>query len=282
RRPSPAIRNAISMPSWTSPRASDRTLPISRVIARASRSLCWAMSAPNAYRISPRLGAGVRPHIGNAVSAALIAIATSALVPCWKRPTTSRVSAGLRLSNVAPEVESHHSPAMKWRKVGVSTALSVMASDALERCGDRSAATEAQRREPVAAVASGQLVEQRRDDPGTRRPDRVAERDRAAVDIDLVPVEAERTAVGEGLRGERLVDLDQVERLDRQLDPVEQTAHAFDGRQEQPLRLDLGLRVADDPGERREPEPLDGPLAGHDRRGRSVGDPGRVAGGDRA
>jgi hypothetical protein len=46
RRPSPAIRNAISMASWTSPRASGRTLPISRVIARASRSLCSASSAP--------------------------------------------------------------------------------------------------------------------------------------------------------------------------------------------------------------------------------------------
>ena len=48
RRPSPAIRKAMSMPSWTSPRASSMTLPISRVIARASRSLCSAMSAPNA------------------------------------------------------------------------------------------------------------------------------------------------------------------------------------------------------------------------------------------
>ena len=33
---------------------------------------------------------------------------------------TSRVSAGLWLSKVAPEVESHHSPAMKWRNVGGS------------------------------------------------------------------------------------------------------------------------------------------------------------------
>ncbi len=41
---------------------------------------------------------------------------------------TSRVSAGLRLSKVWPLVESHHSPAMKLRKVGVSTAVSVMAS----------------------------------------------------------------------------------------------------------------------------------------------------------
>ena len=58
-------------------------------------------------------GPGVRRHIGNAVSAALIARPTSLFVPCWKRPTTSRVSAGLRLSNVSPDDESHHSPAMK-------------------------------------------------------------------------------------------------------------------------------------------------------------------------
>ena len=50
----------MSMPSWTSPRASARTLPISRVIARASRSLLSRMSSPNAYRISPRFGAGRR------------------------------------------------------------------------------------------------------------------------------------------------------------------------------------------------------------------------------
>ena len=48
RRPSPAIRNAMSIPSWTSPRASARTLPISRVMARARRSLCWAIRAPKA------------------------------------------------------------------------------------------------------------------------------------------------------------------------------------------------------------------------------------------
>ena len=47
RRPSPAMRNAMSMPSWTSPRASASTLPISRVIARASRSLWSAINCPN-------------------------------------------------------------------------------------------------------------------------------------------------------------------------------------------------------------------------------------------
>src|SRR5689334_6841538 len=62
--------------------------------------------------ISPRFGAGVAFQRGSAISAALTAIATSAAVPCWKRPMTSRRSAGLRLSKVAPETLSTHSPAM--------------------------------------------------------------------------------------------------------------------------------------------------------------------------
>src|ERR1700741_3512039 len=78
------------------------------------------------------------------MSAARIAIATSAAVPCWNRPITSRVSAGLRLSNVAPDVESHHSPAMKcWNVGGVLasvvgealTAVSVMARSVDRRSG---------------------------------------------------------------------------------------------------------------------------------------------------
>ena len=154
-------------------------------------------------------------------------------------------------------------------------------ADALERHGDRAAAAEAQRREAVAALPARELVEQRRHDPGPARADRVAERDRPAVDVDLVPVEAELPAIGEGLGGERLVDLDQVERLDRQLDPVEQPADALDRGEEQPLRLDLGLGVADDPGQGLQAEPLDRALAGDDRRRGAVRDPGRVAGRDR-
>jgi hypothetical protein len=69
----------------------------------------------------------------------------------------------------------------------------------------------------------------------------MAEGDRAAVHIDLVPIEAEVPAVGENLRGERLVDLHEIERLDRQLDPVEKASDALDRGEEQPLRLDLRL-----------------------------------------
>ena len=99
--------------------------------------------------------------------------------------------------------------------------------DALDRHRDGAAATETQRGETVATLAPGELVEQRRDDPRSRRPDRMAERDRPAVDVDLVPVEAELPSIGERLGGEGLVDLDQVERLERQLDPVQQPLDAL-------------------------------------------------------
>ncbi len=118
RRPSPAMRKAMSIPSWTSPRVSARTLPISRVIARASRSLCSAISAPKAYRISPRFGAGVRRQVWNATSAARMARAASVASPAWNCPIRSRVSAGFRLSKVRPAVDSTHSPPMNRRNVG--------------------------------------------------------------------------------------------------------------------------------------------------------------------
>jgi len=42
-----------------------------------------------------------------------MAAAASAAFEAWKRPTTSRVSAGLTLSKVRPVTLSHHSPPMK-------------------------------------------------------------------------------------------------------------------------------------------------------------------------
>jgi len=154
-------------------------------------------------------------------------------------------------------------------------------SDPLERHRDRPAATEAERGEPVTALAALQFVEEGGNDPGPGGPDRVAEGDRSPVDVHLRPVEAELTAIGKRLRGERLVDLDEVERLDREVDPLEQPADTDHRGEEQPLRLDLGLGIADDPGERPQAEPLDRPFAHDHRGGRPVRDAGRIAGSDR-
>ena len=236
------------------------------------------------------MGAGVRRHIGQAVSAALMAIATSAVVPCWNRPTTSRVSAGLRLSNVSPDVESHPLPGDEVAEGRASRRRSRSCrrrgsarSDALERPsrptrrhrgtawrgrsgprgGCSSWSSVATIRAPLAPIGW----------PSAIAP---------PLTLTFDPVEAELAAVGQRLGGERLVDLDEVERLDRHLDPVEQAADALDRGEEQPLRLDLGLGVADDPGQRLQAEPLDGPFAGDDGRRGAVGDARRVAGRDRA
>ena len=79
RRPSPAMRNAMSMPSWTSPRASSRTLPISRVIGGRAAPCAPPCSAPKRYRISPRFGRRrALPASRTPSSAARMAFATSA------------------------------------------------------------------------------------------------------------------------------------------------------------------------------------------------------------
>jgi len=62
----------------------------------------------------------------------------------------------------------------------------------------------------VLAPPPDEFVEHRRDDAGARGADRVAEGDRAPVDVQAVVIEPEVAVTGEHLRGEGLVQLDQV------------------------------------------------------------------------
>src|SRR6476469_1713719 len=73
----------------------------------------------------------------------------------------------------------------------VRTAGRVSAVDAFDHRGDPLADADAHRREAVAAAGALQLMAQHRDQPGAAHPERVAERDRAAVHVDLVGVQAE-------------------------------------------------------------------------------------------
>ena len=73
------------------------------------------------------------------------------------------------------------------------------------------AAAAAQGGRTDAAAATLELEREVQHDPGAGHADRVAERDRAAVDVDLVRVEAELAGRLDADRGERLVELDQVE-----------------------------------------------------------------------
>src|SRR5262245_47019490 len=73
------------------------------------------------------------------------------------------------------------------------------------------AAADAKRGEALFRVALLHLVEQRDQHAPARGADRMTERDRPAVDVDLRGVPAEILVDGAGLRGERLVRLDQIE-----------------------------------------------------------------------
>ena len=53
-------------------------------------------------------------------------------------------------------------------------------------------------------------MQERDDEPRAAHPERVAERDRAAVHVHLLGVESELVDADEGLRGEGLVELDEI------------------------------------------------------------------------
>src|SRR5262245_32123624 len=82
---------------------------------------------------------------------------------------------------------------------------------ALEEDGHAHAARDAEGRETALRAAALHLVEQGRGDTRSGRPDRMPERDRAAVDVDAGEVEREVARARNDLRRERLVQLDQVD-----------------------------------------------------------------------
>ena len=64
---------------------------------------------------------------------------------------------------------------------------------------------------PVDEIAPLQFVDQRAEDHRAGGAERMAERDGAAVDVDLGRIEIERLQIAQHHRGERLVDLEQID-----------------------------------------------------------------------
>src|SRR3954471_15040360 len=87
-------------------------------------------------------------------------------------------------------------------------------SIACEAHRDAHAAADAQRGEALLGIALLHLMQQRHQHARAGSADRVADRDSAAIDIDLSRVPTEVLVDRAGLRRERLVGLDQVEIAD--------------------------------------------------------------------
>ena len=94
-----------------------RTLPISRVMARAISSLRRVRISPTFRISSPRFGAGVRLQPSYAFFAAATAASTSLASLAGNSPTTSSRLAGFRSGNSFPLFADTHFPPMKFLKV---------------------------------------------------------------------------------------------------------------------------------------------------------------------
>src|SRR5262245_8319877 len=92
-----------------------------------------------------------------------------------------------------------------------ATAGSLLSLDAH---GDAHAAADAQSGKAFLGVALLHLIEQRHQDARAGGADRMAERDRAAIDVDLAGVPAQILVDCAGLRRERLVGFYEVKILD--------------------------------------------------------------------
>src|SRR5712692_6797148 len=121
----------MSMASWTSPRLSARTLPISRVMSFENSSLRWSNNSAARNKISARFGAGIIRHVWYASFAASTAAFTSSSVEDTNIPINSSVFAGLRFSYAFPLRDSTHSPLMKFLNIRGATAVAILPPQSL-------------------------------------------------------------------------------------------------------------------------------------------------------
>src|SRR5580765_3937942 len=153
---------------------------------------------------------------------------------------------------------------------------------ALDDHRDALAAPDAEGRRAEVRVAVLHRVQQRDEDPGAARTDRVAEGDRTAVDVHAVLRDAELAEDAEGLCGERLVQLPEVDLLAPEAGALERLLRGRPRSHSHDRRIDARGRVGADLRERREAEILRLLLRHDDDRRRAVVDARRVAGGHAA
>ena len=116
---------------------------------------------------------------------------------------------------------------------------------------------------------------ERHENPRAGRADRVAEGDRAAVDVEAIAIDRHVAQHGEHLRRERLVQLDEIEVVDRELQTRQQFANCRHWTNAHDPRIDAGRRPAQNTGERTKPATPGFFSIGEHHGGATVGDAGR-------
>src|SRR5260221_9825135 len=139
--------------------------------------------------------------------------------------------------------------------MSTTTSARRTALDALEDRRDPLTAADAERREPVLALPLAELGDEREREPRARRAEWMPERDRAAVHIRLVAVEAELLLDCQVLRREGLVDLDDVHLLDLHACALQRLAAPGRGAKAHDVLVHAAHADRNDPRDRREPRP---------------------------
>src|SRR5262245_42054841 len=146
--------------------------------------------------------------------------------------------------------------------------------------GDALAATDAGAGEAVTHAAAPHLLQQGQCEASAARRERMTQGDGAAVDLELLDVEAQLADHAEDLSGERLVDFPEADVLLGKTGLRDRFACGGRGAEAHELRLDADDTPRDDASERL---PAAGGLGrGDDDCRAAVDDPGRVSGCHRA
>jgi hypothetical protein len=116
---------------------------------------------------------------------------------------------------------------------------------------------------PRSKVALLHGIQQRRYDPGSGGADGMTQGHRAAVDVDLLGIEAEFTIDCQGDGRKRFIDLEQIDVTDGKSGLFQQPPDRFDRRNREPFRCQRRTGIPDDASHRRETKP-NGLLFTHD------------------
>src|SRR5258706_4227841 len=141
------------------------------------------------------------------------------------------------------------------------------------------AAADAHRHHAVARLAAQQLVGEGADHARARHAEGVADRDRAAVHVELRGIDAETIAAVDDLRGERLVQLPHVDVVDLQAGTLQELGHRVHRADAHLVWLAAGDREAAEDELRPDAEGLRAVHRHHERRAGAVGELRRITGG---
>src|SRR5271165_7447675 len=130
--------------------------------------------------------------------------------------------------------------ASRWYTISCRAFSSLVIPQVLDDHRNALPAADARGRDSIFCFAAAQLVHQRNDQPRSRCAQRMPERNRTAIHIDLVAIQTQLLLNREILRGEGLVHLDEIDVVELQTSLLQRDARRRHRSGTHNLRIDTG------------------------------------------